>query len=272
MGNCLVTKLKGVVDNPNLLKLGEIRIKFRRAFNNEDIIIGPNTVSAKLNGATEITRDIGGMGKLTCNANDYISILPKYDLKDVDLNGEVIGDFTGADLLNVQLWNNELTNDDLIKLAKATRIDKLACNAGPNGLNLDILSETPIKTIHVGGMNTYSLNLEKFASNTTLCQYIDMYNLRVLNSWDPQSRPSSAPIISVYGTGELENNGPAWEKDAIRGFLQNMSNCQPVIGDEGVKTKICVETLDKTSVDNIEDYVTALKAKGYQVYINGIAL
>lgn len=271
MENCLVTRLKGVVDNQNLLKLGEIKIKLRRAFNDEDIIIAPNTVSVKLNGVTEITRNQWGVGKLTCNVNDYISIMPKYDLADIYINGEILGDFIGVNLVNAFLYNNELTNDDIAKLATATSIDRVVCFSGINGLNLDTLSTTPIKTLYVSGANTYSINLERFANNTALCQYIDMYNLRVLNSWDPQSRPSSAPIISVYGTNELENNGPVWEKDAIRGFLQNMSNCQPV-SDEGVKTKICFETPDKTSVDNIGGYVTALNAKGYQVYINGSAL
>lgn len=272
MGNCLITKLKEVVDNPNLLELGGMRIKLKRVFNDEDIIISPNTVSVKLNGATEIVRGQWGTGKLTCNVGDYISIAPKYNLQNIYLNGEIIGDFIGIILEYAYLWNGELTNADLVKLAKASYIDHLVCYSGLNGLNLDILSNTPIKTLRLGGWATYSLNLENFANNTTLRQYIDMYNLRILNSWDPQSRPSSAPIISVYGVGELENNGPTWGKDAIRGFLQNMSNCQPVIGDVGVKTKICFETPDHTSIDGIGWYVTALNAKGYQVYINGSAL
>lgn len=127
MGNCLVTKLKGTVQNDELLPLGSLRLKFKQnQFNNaksQYFTIGTQgsqqPVTVKLVGDGYLTTDINvptSQKEFTIPANDnlqlfvsnttcFIDIFPAYEINQFFVG--VSGDGEG----NVK----EIVNEDIIK-------------------------------------------------------------------------------------------------------------------------------------------------------------
>lgn len=112
MGNCLVTKLKGTVDNPNLPKLGEFRIEIgvKPNVTAPFWVFGQGVMKITVEGdghfykgtydnQTDVTTElnlINTRGYRISEGNSIIHITPKYGLTNITLN-------TNADDLHTKL-------------------------------------------------------------------------------------------------------------------------------------------------------------------------
>ena len=72
MGNCLVTKLKGVVENDNLPILGKLVVKAKKATSGINVY-GLNRIEFNEDTTIEVLHgSIGGKRSITIPANDYM--------------------------------------------------------------------------------------------------------------------------------------------------------------------------------------------------------
>jgi hypothetical protein len=266
MENCLVQTLKATVNNSNLLKMGEIKIKAISAGTYSGRV-SPTSVVVSKDG-TVISKDSYGNFSVTCEAGDLVSITPKYSLTFLIVFGHVLSSgFDGVEFNNL-LFNGgvEFDDSDYSVFKDATSINLLQLRSA-KAVNVDSLCGVSINKININGDSNIKMDIKKFAAyNPVLYQIIDSYSTsRNPNTWDVNTRPSSYPIISVFpSSGNLY-----WTKEAIEGFLKNMANCQ-----------ICAEDTDKKivlystngAVTGIDDAVASIKAKGYSVTINGTQL
>lgn len=103
MGNCLVTKLKGVVDNDNLLKLGDFLVTFRQG-PESDVWASINNGLSVANGGWEIVSENGSFG--TSGGESLGRSLPggnKHVLVKGTANGPVVVKY--KDIYSLTKWD-----------------------------------------------------------------------------------------------------------------------------------------------------------------------
>ena len=268
MNNCLKTQLKAVVENENLPVIDAIKFKVISNFSGQ-YLFGSPSVIIKKNGTT-VEKNTYNYVTLSAQAGDIITASPKNDVEGstITMFGHIVD--TGLKGFSFDgityLQNVAYTQSDIDYLNGIQSIGTLRLQNAP-ALNINALASIPIKKLYVA-FSQIIADIKTFASQNTTLQSIVDTNTTSRNpiTWPVDTRPSSYPIISVFG---LANNGLYWSKAAIVGFLANMANCQ--VSSDDTDKKIELNSTDG-EVTGIDDSVATLKGKGYSIKINGTSL
>lgn len=307
MGNCLVTKLKGTVQNSDLLRVGELRICVHKTDN-------PNSETQRinLNFTEDVKLEIIGDGYFTDNT--LVSNLGKSLTAKANVETLVYvsnGDFEIAILNKYALTkintrsNKKIAIKDIADLKYSSSLNHLAINSVENiGYFSDIKSLTTLSYLSVSNANING-NLSDLESLTNLTYlYIgntsnkttgnvsslkamtSLNTLAILNSdvtGDLATLPSScrSATFDYHDTNTIFNwsSRPASSKIiAIRGnpklndidkMLQDQANC--VVGftsaDDASYKKIEVSGTRTSASDAA---LATLQQKGYTVTINPV--
>lgn len=174
MGNCLVTKLKGTVQNSNLLRVGEMRICVHRIDNPSS-----ETQRINLNFTEDVKLEIIGDGYFTNNT--LVSNLGKSLIAKANVETLVYfsnGDFEIAILNKYALTkintrtNKKIAIKDIADLKYSSSLSHLATNSVENvGYFSDIKSLTNLSYLSVSNANI-SGNLSDLKSLTNLTYLI----------------------------------------------------------------------------------------------------
>ena len=304
MGNCLVTKLKGTVQNSNLLRVGEMRIYVHRIDNPSS-----ETQRINLNFTEDVKLEIIGNGYFTNNTlvsnlgksliakanvetlvyvsnGDFeIAILNKYALTKININNKKIAIKDIADLKYSSSLNylgiNSVENVGYFSDIKSlTNLSYLAIsNANINGNLRDLKPLTNLAYLIIGNtLNKITGNVSSLKDMTRL-NSLAIQNSDVIG--DLATLPSScrSAAFDYHDTNTVFDwsSRPASSKIiAIRGnpklnnidkMLQDQANC--VVGftssDDASYKKIEVSGTRTSASDAA---VQTLQSKGYTVLIN----
>lgn len=230
MGNCLVTKLNGSVDNKELLKIGELRININKSSNpsgsNREITIGVRSSAtleivgdgyftdktlAQNNGKTKV---INGNNNTIYVSNDVkkLSIISKHDIKSLALKGNIsemqLIDLKYCKLINsLSINNSTLITGDIEILKEIPNFSDIL--AEYSGISGDIASlKDKINIVRLRVSNTLVggdiSNLSKLTSLTSLS--LGNINVSVtgdLNSLSQMSKLKDATFKIASITGDL---------------------------------------------------------------------
>lgn len=256
---CLVTKLQGVVENDNLLKIGETRIKVTEvnspskmsqsmtlSFSKDSIveIIGSGyfTDSTLQQNLGTSMNFIANQPKLIylSNGNYYISIKDKYSLYQLNTGPRGCQEFNINDLkfskvINIEVHSNKVSGDLSVFIDKGLTYIVLI-NTNISGdlslLNLDRVTRLDINSKLIYG------NTSKLA-NALKLQYLSLSNTSVdANLEDIKN----LPIISVANLGSN-----------VIGDLSTIPNSMKLISGFG-KVTWASERPTSAYIPNIENF------------------
>lgn len=279
--NCLVTKLKGVVDNDNLEVLGRIVLTYVKDVTNVqslfdgDCLLGHyGNVTYSKNGAAiseaQAATYCANSVDFNISADEGACIyLDKYKCTRIITSGAKVSKLSGSTVTEIRFLDADAI------------VDRLACLNGANIKRLtigysgttgtDILSYTDImknckslENLNVGytPISVLSGSIEDIATLPNLYRVDDKIGRNVI--WDADLRPSTMPIIS--SSKDAQGYGLVLLKAGD--FIANMAKCQ-ASADDTLK-QVCVFSLNLPT-DTIEQSdVAAIKAKGYKVIINNV--
>lgn len=259
MGNCLVTKLKGVVNNDNLLKVGEIEVNFSENFaksiyllgSSEGIefdvrVIGEGNVQVSSSDPTSLGKEVHTHGTIwLSSAVTKIRISSKYDFVDTNLEGKVYCE----DL-------SYCTNLKSVNLFALDRISYLPINME----SITLRNTMADKFVDLDGLLNFP-NLKVFyyayplldndidiAGISPVMKRIEVYSAK----WSsPTARPSTSQIFGLIGPG-YDSLALA---DYLDNMLANMANC--VMPNEAITINV-----RGTATANTVSLAQALKAHG----------
>lgn len=236
---CLVTKLQGVVENDNLLKIGEFRIKVT-----ETKSPSKDSQSINLSFSKDSVVEIIGNGYFTdetlqqnlgtsmnfmantpkliyiSNGNYYISIRDKYSLLQLNTNVKAYPEFNINDLkfskvVNIESYSNKISGDLSAFIDKGLTYVVLI-NTNISGdlstLNLDNLFRLDINSKLIHGNTSKvakALNLQYLSLNNTSVNsnLEDIKNLPIIDTaflgnnviGDLSTIPNSIKTVSGFG-------------------------------------------------------------------------
>ena len=288
MNKCLITKLNGFVNNPELLRLGEMRMKILKVSNptehTQGFGIGVNkTVTLEIVSDgyftdKTLTENKGKNATLNVGLNDIwvngnsdveIAILDKYSLTTINLyyKGENSNNVYGKNVkfsISDLKYSTALTSLDLFTTQVSGDIDALKNLTALSSLTLSN-TQVPL-TGDIGQLSTlsnctemrlhYSKLTGDLAKLPSVCRFVSFYSDKgSVFTWS--TRPSSAKIIAIEGLASLTN---------IDKMLQDQAQCQVGFssGDNIWLKKISVAG-NRTSAS--DDAVATLQQKGYTISI-----
>lgn len=234
MIQCLVTKLKGKVNDSSLLKLGEMRLSINKDITPEEstrslrVIFKKSTVLEALDGYFTDANFSNNLGKTSnCLATvqntfivsneDCTISLNKYLLQNIRRNGYIkkmqlsfdIADLKYSSLTSIYLPNTQVSGD-IAALGNLTNLTKLdLSNTKVSGdiaalKNLTLLTSVVLSNTQVSG------DIAVLPENILIVYFSKNNNV----TWS--TRPSSYSIFSLIGA----NLG-----DSVDKMLINMANC-----------------------------------------------
>lgn len=255
---CLVTKLQGVINNDNLLKLGEFRIKVTEtnspsadsqgitlSFSKDSVveIIGngyftDQTLQQNLGNSMNFTANEAKLIYIS-NGNYYISIKDKYSLLQFNTSVKAYPEFNINDLrfskvVNIESYSNKLSGDLSAFIDNSLNYVVLI-NTSVSGdlstLNLNSLTRLDINSKLIRGNTSKlanSLNLQYLSLNNTSvdANLEDIKNLPIISTaflgrnviGDLSTIPNS--IKSVSGFGKV-----TWTSDRpTSAYIPNIEN------------------------------------------------
>lgn len=294
--NCLVTKLKGTVDNANLLKMGELRFKVSgtaaltiQAVSGKSIVAtiieGTGTFNATHTNTVTLTNSTT-VASITASTPCVISINDKYSIERLSVNSGVI-DYNDAvnleycnglirvsdfswNISDFANFNNKANMQNILAVAKGsfnfnevtgysalTVFDIIGDVSGNiNTINLNCPN---ISTLRLGG--TITGDASQFAQSATLpiLKSVDTNVANTNVSWST-TRPNTAPFLELI----YINLG-----DDLDAMLINQAN----LTYSGTSATGWARGLavygNLGSSQEVTDAIAAIKAKGLPVHING---
>ena len=288
MNKCFITKLNGSSNNPDLLRLGEMRMKILKVSNPTEHTQGfslsvNKTVTLKVvsdgyftgktlteNKGKSITLN-AGLNNIWVNGNSdvEIAILDKYSLTTIDKSyqGEVVNSVYGKNikfnisdlkystaLTSLNLNGTQISGDiaDLKNLTALVEINMYNTQVPLTG-DIGQLSTLSNCTIMILKYSKLAGDLATLPSN---CRFISFQNDRgSVFTWS--TRPSTAKIIAIEGSARLTN---------IDKMLQDQAQCQVGFApSDAIWNKTISVVGNRTSAS--DDAVATLQQKGYTISI-----
>lgn len=264
MGKCLVTKLKEVVQNDDLLKIGELMIKKK---SDDSVVLQLNSLGSNVKtlGSIATTKNSSKLGTefpadgyFTMQGKGQIVISEKYNLTNLlfaEAKNKVF-DFSQFDANSLKYCKNlnnlQILNDSL-------------------SLDLTSLKDLPLSTIEINSVNLTG-NISEFISKETL-QKLNISSPSINDNVDLSKaanslsffygqynkctwtidRPSEAFIISL----PYQQLG-----DYVDAMLINQAKCK---ASGNSNKKISVSGNRTTASD---EAITTLQGKGYTVSVS----
>ena len=265
MGKCLVTKLNGAVDNSNLLKIGELRIKIVSAPNPSKFTQGmslqftePTEVSIVGDGYftdENLSANYGKVKTITnerffiSNGNYELSIKNKYKVSllssvNRNTNGNNIGYYKSIDI-NELKYSNSLTWIDAFN-------PEGDISAFKNALNL----------VFVGFSSTnVTGDISAFSNNTALANlYLDSTNV----TGDISAFSNNTALTSI----KINNTNVTGDISAFKNMtkLKTLNvNYTSVYGDIGSFRNCNLSIINISNVGNLTGDFAKLPAKCYYI-------
>ena len=282
MNKCLITKLNGFVNNPELLRLGEMRMKTLKVSNPMEhaqgfgisvnktvtlVIVSDGYFTDKT-----LTENKGKNATLNVGFNDIwvngksdveIAILDKYSLTTISSYGVnwnilkfSISDLKYSTALTSLILLNTQVSGDIANLKGLTALTSLD------------LSNTQVPlTGDIGQLSSLSNCLDIKLKNSKLtgdlamlpskCRFVSFqYDKGSVFTWS--TRPSSAKIIAIEGNANLTN---------IDKMLQDQAQCQVGFSSNS-ETWYKTISVAGNRTSSSDDAVATLQQKGYTISIS----
>ena len=282
MNKCLITKLNGFINNPELLRLGEMRMKTLKVSNPTEhaqgfgisvnktvtlVIVSDGYFTDKT-----LTENKGKNATLNVGFNDIwvngksdveIAILDKYSLTTISSYGVnwnilkfSISDLKYSTALTSLILLNTQVSGDIANLKGLTALT-----------SLDLSSTQVPLTGDIGQLSSLSNCLDIKLKNSKLtgdlamlpskCRFVSfLYDKGSVFTWS--TRPSSAKIIAIEGNANLTN---------IDKMLQDQAQCQVGFSPNSETWYKTISVAgNRTSAS--DDAVATLQQKGYTISIS----
>lgn len=282
MNKCLITKLNGFINNPELLRLGEMRMKTLKVSNPTEhaqgfgisvnktvtlVIVSDGYFTDKT-----LTENKGKNATLNVGFNDIwvngksdveIAILDKYSLTTISSYGVnwnilkfSISDLKYSTALTSLILLNTQVSGDIANLKGLTALT-----------SLDLSSTQVPLTGDIGQLSSLSNCLDIKLKNSKLtgdlamlpskCRFVSFqYDKGSVFTWS--TRPSSAKIIAIEGNANLTN---------IDKMLQDQAQCQVGFSPNSETWYKTISVAgNRTSAS--DDAVATLQQKGYTISIS----
>lgn len=288
--DCLVTKLKGTVNDSSLLALGEIDIKYKSTGKQIFKLSSTGDVRfiVKSGNATFIGSDtVTDLGKdITVSDGEYrtierkddnevvIGIMNKYNLKNFNFN-ENDSDYDFSELAYSPLISyksgssqNTGVKGDILSLPDTLK--ELGIYYYNNAISIsNIINRWPnLEKLSLSNMNGISGNMKDLNSLTAL-KHLDVntnvYTQLTMEWPSTTHRSSSLPRIELSSQKYPVAFSTPTDAD---NFIINMASCQ--LGSE-TDTKYstkCISVTSRTAASN--SAVQTLNSNGWKVYVNGV--
>jgi hypothetical protein len=288
MNKCLVTKLNGSSNNPELLRLGEMRIKILKVSNPTDHTQGfslgfnkPATLEIVSDGYftdKTLTENKGkritlntGTSSIWVNGNSdvEIAILDKYSLTYINraYQGEAsssaygnniklnISDLEYSTALTILVLPNTQVSGDISNLKSLTALTSIGLSNTQVPLTGDIGQLSTLSNCDYIDLN-YSKLTGDLAKVPYKCRFVStMSDKGSVFTWS--TRPSIAKIIAITGNASLTN---------IDKMLQDQAQCQVgFLPDDSSSFKTISVAGNRTSAS--DNAVATLQQKGYTISI-----
>lgn len=298
VNNCLVTKLKGNVDNANLLKMGEIRFGVKgTAFLSIKAVSGKSVVATIIEGTgtfnathtnTVTLTNSTTVASITASTPCIISINDKYSIEDLLINN---GQFDYNDASTLEYCTNlksvsdfSFNITDFVNLKNKANISSIyfaakepfnidtvtgydsleiletstAVDGNINTINLNFPS---IKSLRLGGKITGDASIFATSVETPILKSTDTNVANTHVSWST-TRPNTAPFLELI----YINLG-----DDLDAMLINQANLTYSGSAATGWTRGLSVYGNLGSSQEVTDAIAAIKAKGLPVHINGQA-
>lgn len=196
MKNCLVTKLKGTVNNPDLLKLGEIRFKALKPYaNGSYLTIGAGSapilctylVGSDREGNTERTIGAGTSSNLTALDAGAVVSMEKYGITKIACNAFEI-DFDSLEFSDMSAMSG-------------TVVFVGDCNlSGDMGNIVRDTNKTNITKIQIEADNKSTIKFSKLGQLTAMTQFIALRTVFDGVNLADFSTLTALTLINIQGT------------------------------------------------------------------------
>lgn len=283
MSNCLVTKLKSVVNDDTLTQLGLLCFVANRDINKEILYNKENSLVKwegdvifwEYSSSGVTTTQISGeeakqveLKGVTCSAGTKF-YFDKYKAKEVTVSGmdinQKLDKYTALETFTPN-GNYNFTLDQVYG-GNITTIN-VASALNPNGIGKvsDLMNIPTLKSVSCIFLNTkyFPGELSSLAKHPNLYLYYDAGNARYMRNWNSiDLRPYDLPIISI----PKNENGWFWASStSCKNFIINMSYCK-VPEDENVIKVISFTGISETDMSSTEvtEAIGRLNEKGYTV-------
>ena len=298
MNNCLVTKLKALVDNPNLKTMEEALIKVRKTTNPEDYQLGINITSS---GGYQMTCD--GNGYFTVNSpdaehevtHDFLSGLSVVYFANEDFNVKISSKYNITKISYKGSGSAErIPSIDLSDFEYNTKMIELDLRRGyANKGNLSGLSKMSALTTLALIYGKYTGNIDSLPNNIT---YLELNNIDTINGGEnyiPSNNATRlvcscanaslnlANLVNCNQLQELTLNdsnsyGNISNLNALSSLITaNVTNTQ-VTGRLSELNSLSIQTLRligaKLTPSSIEDFVATLISAGRNIKTNPIKI
>ena len=294
MGKCLVTKLNGAVDNSNLLKIGELRIKIVSAPNPSKLTQGmdlqftePTEVSIVGDGYftdENLSANYGKVKTITnerffiSNGNYELSIKNKYKVSLISgINRNVSGvndgkyksiNIDGLKYSNSLTWMDIATAEGNISAFK-NAISLLYVALNNTNVTGDIsafANNTQLSTLYLNNTNVTG-DISAFANNTQLST-LHLDNIKItgnISAFANNTQLSTLNLNNTNVTGDIS----AFENMTKLAILE--INNTSVHGDIGVFRNCLLKEIRIANVGNLTGDFAKLPAKCYYIALGNDA-
>ena len=312
MGNCLITKLKGVVQNDNLLRLGEIKADFTRTGSsgtaNVTTLWKSGTIADNCkvrvlgttlqDGTTERICNTGGSGVpyyTTINKvkDAKVFISEKYNLEELTFGatGIILNTQDIIFMPNLKSISGGMTGfiSDLLTLRQEyNKLERIFIYRGDIEGNIEDLNPiaSALKTFACSYVDNVTGDITTLLNNLTSLTtgIVDVTQTKL--TMDLSAVNHDAILCMVSGSNVVNHtwkNTRSSERkiiaisggnfgDSLDAMLINQANCQ--VGYTGHESDSRFKQIKcaGTRTSASDSAVSALKTKGYSVTINGVLL
>lgn len=274
MGKCLVTKLNGVVDNSNLLKIGELRIKITSAPNPSKFTQGmslqftePTEVSIVGDGYftdENLSANYGKVKTITSerffisNGNYDLSIKNKYKVSFIstinkDVSGNNIGDYKYINIDELK-YSNSLTwidasnsEGDISAFKNALSLEFIGLSKTNITGDISVFANnTALKSIYLTSTDITG-DISAFENNTALA-IADLSNTNVTGSISAFSNNIALTSLYLNNTNVTGNISVFSNNTALKSVILNNTNITGDISVFNNMTKLESLNINYTSV------------------------
>lgn len=278
--DCLVTKLKGTVNNNSLRKMNEIRIQFQFPDATQNYALG-DVATAGLNVGDEIAR-IAGNGSFIVNG---VSVGKSLTWTSGRYTNVMVSGDTEYLFISKASTLNEINIDcaysvglSLDEFSYAGGLTSLTLRNYSNEANIDLIkgdTVTTLQGINITGEGVMTGNINRFTTASSIIGlYIALYgDLSLLNNLIQVSnnrgtfsysstRDASAKIVACYGRANFG--------DALDAYLIDQARLIPNSNISNYRYHDMQVAGTRTSAS--DSAVAALKTFGFTVTVNGEVL
>lgn len=278
--DCLVTKLKGTVNNNSLRKMNEIRIQFLFPDATQNYALG-DVATFGLSVGDEIAR-IAGNGSFIVNG---VSVGKSLTWTSGKYTNVMVSGDTEYLFISKASTLNEINIDcaysvglSLDEFSYAGGLTSLSLRNYSNEANIDLIkgdTVTTLQNINITGEGVLTGNINRFTSATTIIgTYITLYgDLSLLNNLIQvannsgtflysSTRDASAKIVTCYGRANFGN--------ALDAYLIDQARLIPNSNISNYRYHDMQVAGTRTSAS--DSAVAALKTFGFTVKVNNEVL